>query len=380
MKASKTYSRKVYISTNSTCNLNCKYCFENEKVKFEFNIDEALNILLEQLSTQTIYGTQISLRGGEPFMVFHKIKHLCESLWSQDIKEYYHIHITTNGTLIHGDIQKWLSSNRDKITLKLSLDGDRKSSEINRPKSFDLIDFHFLLNTWPEMKVNTTITAETLPYLAENIKFINSLGFKHITPHFSIMTDWKNCNLGNTLYKQLQELHNFYLKNPDIEPCSFFLSDISCTLNDKSCHQACNSGEMKAYDMQTRKYYPCYMCFPSIGGEKIAEEFKKLDFTNLEELEEHPCKACTFLNLCITCYAENYITRGSLSRRDMSLCKYQKIVFAVLFNFEYNRILSLTNPSPNDVLKMMAIKKHYKEIENILKEELQITSQVEVNT
>ena len=177
MNKTPTYSRKIYISTNSTCNLNCKYCFENEKVKFEFNIDEALDVLLEQLSTQTMYGTQISLRGGEPFMVFQKIQKLCESLWGTEIQEYYHIHITTNGTLIHDDIQDWLYVNKDKVTLKLSLDGNRESSEINRPKSFDLIDFQFLRDTWPEMKVNTTVTAETLPHLATNIKFINSLGF-----------------------------------------------------------------------------------------------------------------------------------------------------------------------------------------------------------
>lgn len=366
MNKTPTYSRKIYISTNSTCNLNCKYCFENEKVKFEFNIDEALDVLLEQLSTQTMYGTQISLRGGEPFMVFQKIQKLCESLWGTEIQEYYHIHITTNGTLIHDDIQDWLYLNKDKVTLKLSLDGNRESSEINRPKSFDLIDFQFLRDTWPEMKVNTTVTAETLPHLATNIKFINSLGFKHITPHFSIMTDWDNCNLERVLYEQLQELSDLYLENPDLEPCSFFLSDISCTLNNQSCHQACNSGEMKAYDMQTKKYYPCYMCFPSIGGEKLADEFKKMDFTNLEKLEEQPCRECPFLNLCITCYAENYITRGALSRRDMSLCKYQKIVFAVLFNFEYNRILRLENPTSVDVLKMRAIRKHYKEVESIL--------------
>ena len=76
---------------------------------------------------KTEHGTKIKLHGGEPFLVFPKIKQLCETLWEKQFPEYYHFSVTTNGTLIHGDIKRWLYENRDKITLKLSLDGSRKS-------------------------------------------------------------------------------------------------------------------------------------------------------------------------------------------------------------------------------------------------------------
>ena len=55
--------------------------------------------------------------------------------------------------------------------------------------------------------------------------------------------------------------------------------------------------------------------------------------------------SCPFINICKTCYADNYIMRGSIYRRDMSLCDYQKIVFVVLFKYEYARIMKVKNPT-----------------------------------
>lgn len=365
MLSAKTYSRKFYISTNSTCNLRCIYCFEKDKKQFEFNIEEAIEVISEQLSTVTSNGTQISLRGGEPFVVFPKIRQLCETLWRKKFEEYYHIHITTNGTLIHGEIKEWLARNSDKITLKLSLDGNRRTSEINRPSSFDKIDFAFLLSTWPEMKVNMTITSYTLPYLAENVRFIHSLGVKHILSHFSIMTPWDTCKLETVLYKQLLILVDFYIQNPNLEPCNLLNSDISLTLRDNPIFTPCNKGQL-TYDSQTKAYYPCYMCFPSVGGEQVAKEFQHIDFKDANNLLDECCKKCPFVNICVTCLAENYISRGAMSHRDMALCKYHKVSFAALFQFEYKRLLHLQSPSALDILKMKAINKWHNVIEDII--------------
>ena len=360
-----TYSRKICISTNSTCNLNCIYCYEKEKKNIEFNVDEATTILNELLNEKTKYGTKIKLHGGEPFLSFSKIKHLCENIWKEPHLDYFHFHITTNGTLVHGGIQNWLHNHRDKVTVKLSLDGNKRSSDINRPHSFDLIDIPFFVNTWPDLRVNMTITPNTLPYISENVKYLHSVGIKHIISHFSLMTDWDACKLEKEFNLQLLDIVDFYLKNPELEPWRFFKSDIGLTLYDKKTCAPCNIGEMKAYDFQTRRYYPCHMCFPSIGGEKKSEELLNIDFKEREKLEDEHCLHCPFINLCATCYAENYITRGSVSRRDLSLCKYQKLIFAALFKYEYARILQLTNPTSDDVRKMLAIQKWHKEIELI---------------
>ena len=160
------YSRKIYISTNLNCNLNCVYCYEKDKINIEFDVDDTIFMLRQMLCIKTEHGTKIKFHGGEPFLSFQKIKVICERLWEEQFPEFYRFHITTNGTLIHGDIQDWLYKNRDKIILKLSLDGDKASNDINRPNSFDLIDIRFFVKTWPNIRVNMTITPETLSYFA----------------------------------------------------------------------------------------------------------------------------------------------------------------------------------------------------------------------
>lgn len=359
------YSRKVCISTNSSCNLKCIYCYERNKRNLEFDETEALEILTNILNNKTENGTKIKLHGGEPFLVFNKIKKLCEGLWRKELQDYYHFHITTNGTLVHGDIQKWLYENRDKITVKLSLDGNKLSNDINRPNSFDFIDIPFFLKTWPEIRVNMTITPQTVPYIYDNVKYLHSLGVKSVISHLSLMTDWEHCGLEKEFYKQLLYVADFYLQNPDIEPWFFFNSDIGLTLSKERCFTPCSIGETKAYDFQTKKFYPCHMCFPSLGGENVSEELSKIDFSKINEIEEECCAKCSFLNICITCYAENFITRGRVSCRDMSMCFYNKLVFASLFKFEYARIIQKKNPSSSDIRKMKAINNMRNEILSI---------------
>jgi len=107
------------------------------------------------------------------------------------------------------------------------------------------------------------------------------------------------------------------------------------------------------------------MCFPSVGGNNVAEQLERINFLDKTKLEEETCLKCPFINVCVTCYAENYISRGSISRRDMGMCPYQKITFALLFKYEYYRILKLEEPQDNDIRKMMAIQKLAKEVEEI---------------
>lgn len=69
MNTALEYSRRIYVSTNFSCNLNCVYCFEKNKNDIEFDVDEAVSILEKMLMEKTEHGTKIKLHGGEPFSV-----------------------------------------------------------------------------------------------------------------------------------------------------------------------------------------------------------------------------------------------------------------------------------------------------------------------
>lgn len=122
---------------------------------------------------------------------------------------------------------------------------------------------------------------------------------------------------------------------------------------------------MKAYDFQSNQYYPCQMCFPSACGYKISSDLQKINFQDKRILTGSTCKLCPFVNICVTCYAENFISRGDVSKRDMNICSYQKSFFAAVFKNEYARILKETRPTIKDIQKMTAILKWQKEISEI---------------
>lgn len=356
------FSQKILISTNSSCNLKCIYCFEKNKSHYEFDVAKAVEIIGKLLSVKTEFGTKIKIHGGEPFLVFDKIKLLCDTIWQNNYPEYYQFHITTNGTLIHGEIQDWLLKNKERVILKLSIDGDKKSNDINRPKSFELIDFHFLITTWPSLVASMTITPQTLPYFYENIRFLNTTGFKNIIFQFSLLTDWHKYDLKDEFNHQMMLLVDYYLNNPKILPCFSWLN-IEKIL--EAPKPLCGIGRMHAYDFQSEQYYPCQMCFPSACGNRISAELNNINFSDPAIVADDVCGECPFVNLCITCYAENYISRGSANKRDMNICDYQRILFAAIIKFEYARIFHEKNPSTTDILKMKAIQKILPQLQNI---------------
>lgn len=211
-----------------------------------------------------------------------------------------------------------------------------------------------------------TITPETLPYLSDNVRYFHSIGIKNIITHFALMINWERVDLKKTLYEQMLALANFYLDNPKINECYFFKSDIANTLCKPLFNSACVHGQGKAFDYQTKRYYTCFMCFPVLAGEDVSHELSKIDFTNTSQLEKQCCLSCPFINICPTCYAENYITRGDVSNRDMVMCPYYKIIFAVLFKYEYAKLKDVESPSLHEIRKMMAIQKWQPYIESII--------------
>ena len=142
------YSRHLFIKTNQSCNLNYIYCYEKRKNQDVFEVEQVLHNVLTILKEPTLHGTKIKLIGGEPFLVFDKIRSFCERIWAEHLEEAIHFQITTNGTLVHGKVQEWLKSHNKDIDCKLSLDGNKVSQDINRPHSFEHIDIPFFSKTW----------------------------------------------------------------------------------------------------------------------------------------------------------------------------------------------------------------------------------------
>ncbi|MDR0829499.1 MAG: 4Fe-4S cluster-binding domain-containing protein [Prevotellaceae bacterium] len=337
----KGFQQSIYITTNVSCNLNCIYCYENKTSKETFDVEMAKKSLSELLSVKTEKGTIIDLHGGEPFMVFEKIKELCEWLWSQNFPEKFLVFATSNGTLVHGKIKKWLTEHSDKFIVGLSIDGTREMHNTNRSNSFDLIDIDFFVTTWSFQAVKMTISPKTIDKLAEGIIFLHSKGIKDIRANLAYMVDWSNPQYIEIYQREMQKLAVFYKKNPTLTKSSIFdINLIAFANKENQSKKWCGAGtEIVAYDIDGR-VYPCHLFFESICGKEKSKNANNIDFADPNEFTSKECSDCPILTICPTCYGSNYIERGKIGSRDMSLCKMNKIRVFEIAKYEYDRIVN----------------------------------------
>ncbi len=343
------WGRNVTITTNEKCNLNCIYCYENKTSNKSFDINSAKAKLEKILREPQEDGITISFHGGEPFLVFEKIKELCEWLWEQKFPGCFRCFATTNGTLVHGEIQRWLFKHRKQFICSLSLDGNRTMHNTNRSNSYDLIDIPFFINTYPNQGIKMTISPKTIMNLSEGIVFLHEMGIPDIRANLSEMTNWDDTELLSVYKRELILLSKYYLANPQIKPCSLFNVPFFKITEDTPPQKWCGVGETPTYDIDTDLLYPCHLFFASVCGEKKSKASIALDFSNLHTYISKECYSCSFLRICPTCYGANYIERGHPASRDMSMCKFQKIRFAIVAEFEYERIKAALEDKGHDI-------------------------------
>ena len=359
------FSRKISITTNLSCNLHCVYCYEKVHSNKSFDLENIKNKLHSYLNTPTSKGTVIDLHGGEPFLIFEKIRQLCDSLWKQTFKENFIIHTTTNGTLVHGTIKNWLQKNRSKFPVKLSLDGCKKAHNLNRCDSFSQIDCDFFAKNWPHEYIKVTVTPLSLPYLAESIAFLHKK-FNKIQVNFAELIDWNNPTLLSSYKTQLLKLSQFYLENPHYNRCSLFTLNYSKLLVNSPLHleKLCANGGKIAFDIDGQETYPCQLVLPTVCGYLKASKFREImKDTRKLCLISSQCKKCLLHPLCDTCYGANFIARGAVFNRDLNLCSLQKLRIWAITKYDYNKIINQKcNPRTpknrlNDIITMKGIKK-----------------------
>lgn len=358
-------TRSIYITTNLTCNLRCIYCYEQDKSsQTTFDIEQAKRTLHKTLSTKTTRGTLVSFHGGEPFLSYNKIKELCEWVWEQNFPETFTFFATSNGTLIHGEIQEWLYKNRHRFIVGLSLDGTREMQNANRSNSFDLIDLDFFIKAWPKQGVKMTISPITIHSLSEGLIFIHEKGFYDVRANLAEMTDWSDPAYLKIYKRELDKLSEYYLTHPNIEESSLFNVFFAGLLNN-DIRKWCGAGtEMEAIDVDGRKY-PCHLFFESVCGKEKSEKSHLINFSNPDEYISGYCRSCQLLPICPTCYGSNYVARGNIADRDLSLCELHKVRFAAVARYEYNRIVN--DPAETSTLSNEEKYKRMRTLEGIEK-------------
>lgn len=322
----------LYIT--ESCNLNCTYCYEHKKGTLMMSLEvakEGIISTFQRAIEEKVNYVEILFHGGEPFIAFKRIKQICEWLWSQDWPVKYICYATTNGTLIHGEIKKWLIQNKERFVLGLSLDGTPQMHNRNRSNSFENIDIELFRDIWPDQGVKMTPSPGTLSSLADGIIYIHKLGFKRNNCTFATGIDWTTDEFGNSinykeiLQEQLMKLALFYLENPDIQSVDTInIRFIAIAAGmENLVDKLCGAGSIMRCWTPNGQCLPCHL-FYEVNKES-KQEIPIMDFSSRCKISDFKCIGCILEPICPTCYGGNYITYGDIAKRDPFTCEITKI-------------------------------------------------------
>lgn len=322
-------TKNIFIIVTNRCNLRCVYCYEQGKNTVSANKETMQHVLGHELADENFDSFDIVFHGGEPFMEWHMVRELSEWLWKYYSSRHIRLMATTNGTMLNEEIKSWLSENRERFALILSLDGGRETHNRNRCNSYDKIDFGFFLRNWPQQRVKMTVNPDALPKMYADVMAIRDIGFL-VNPSLAMEVPWDTAWASPILEEQLGLLVGYYLDHPELDPCP--LVDLSPALLAYPGHvphnRACGAGvNIVAYDMNGNRY-PCHSFITDFtkpyNAEEISSLFNELRTKNGLELSPR-CAGCMVFRHCEPCYGMGYSRRGGMGNFDPAVCTFTKI-------------------------------------------------------
>lgn len=330
---SSDYTKEILIMATNGCNLHCKYCYESNKNAPSMNIErieEQIECELRQKSAQYKQFI-INFHGGEPFLVFDKIRQVVEwvdkALYDLDIS----FTTTTNGTVLDDDIRQWLVVNRKRFIPILSLDGPKEVHNRNRIGSFEKIDLDFFRANWPLQGIKMTVSPNTVADFFDSFLWMHENGF-YPNPTLAKEVDWNLEEHLPVYAHELKKLSEFYISHPDVPPgqlLNLSLHKFSEDFVSKGIN-SCGAGfDTIAFDINGNRY-PCQTFIADLSKTYDKKEMDGV-FCALSQnchLKISPkCEGCPIVNGCSSCYGMNYSNRGDMGAIDEVMCSFQKVTF-----------------------------------------------------
>lgn len=331
--------KTIMLLITYSCNLRCSYCYEPKTKKFKMTPEYAKRVIKDQVDLlgPEYDSVEIHFMGGEPLLEYSLIKGVSEWIWglSWNNKQMV-LFAPTNGTLLTEEMKSWFFSNKDRIQLGLSFDGNMVMQNANRSMSFNQIDLDFFVKTWPDQSVKMTISPQTIGGLYDGVKFLHSRGFKYITADLAMgkSVEWTKESL-RTFQMEIGRLIDFYLENPQLIPVSMLRLNILALLKDnKQPSKTCNCGEDLVCVDWTGKTYACHLFSPiSLPLDKASIGAQKFDFNNHTQFNDGVCASCLLNKICSHCYGMNYLCSDDINKPASFHCCAFKLQFVANCRF-----------------------------------------------
>lgn len=211
--------RLVLLLTHGCC-LRCKYCFVQQSKGFmpEDVLLKSVDFLLSSEKSKL----QLHFFGGEPLLVpFGLIRRGITYAVNNAKKlgKEIEVIITTNGICLDKEKIDFFNRYKKNIILELSLDGDRKAQNLNRPQSnksrdsYSLIvkNFRFILDSGVDKRISMVVSPYTVDNLISNFNHLMGLGFTKIFMMTACGVNWSKEKL-DLLKKNLSKIEDYLFR------------------------------------------------------------------------------------------------------------------------------------------------------------------------
>jgi len=258
----------VYLT--GACNLGCSYCFANRLPPRHMSRRTGERVV-EWLFENSRDGKEdpliLSFFGGEPLLRFSILRCMVE--FSDRLSDRYGkrivFSVTTNGTLITGEILDFLEARQ--IAVLFSVDGDRRTNDMHRnfkngSSAAETIyaGARSVLERFPKVAARMTVTRDNLHRLADNIRFLHRLGFRFISPCPALETitghkAWEEFD------RQCRRAAEYVIRNAldgDYLHLHFLDNGIDQLVHKRAVDVACGAGKTIVGIDTNGDIYPCH--------------------------------------------------------------------------------------------------------------------------
>ncbi|SET32340.1 PapB family radical SAM/SPASM ranthipeptide maturase [[Clostridium] polysaccharolyticum] len=320
------------------CNLRCTYCygeggeyFDRGKISLE-TARKAVDFLIEQSGTEK--DLSVALFGGEPLIAFPLIKELVPYIRKREKEADKNIYIsmTSNGTLINDEIEKYLIENQ--IGVQISIDGDEETQNENRFYANKRGSYQDVIKNTSSMRkkgllsARATMTSKNIN-MSEIFYHLDSLGFGSIAfaPAYNLLSEEDYEKLADEEVKFIGEFERL-IKEKQYDKAlkmKILLSNLVRIHKGLSRSMACGVGRKSfAIDIHG-DVYPCQRFVNSKEyklGSVLDGKVDNMKFKSEIVLSSHEqCKNCWARNLCVGgCPHENYMVTGKVMESPKRIC------------------------------------------------------------
>ena len=360
---------KAKLVLTHSCQLKCKYCYEEHSDNSSMDIETAIKIIdmINHNAEIVKRVAELSFFGGEPLLLYEEVMKPCIEYIRNEKKYRCGIGFVTNGLLLDQEKLKYLRSNN--VSFMLSIDGCPAAQDINRvykngrgtSKNLEK-KLSLILKYFPNTRARMTVTPDNAPYIYESVVYLVDKGFLdiHIIPDLFILPNSRKwCKEDFDIVKEQMTLVANYIirefedyKIPvifetlkDMFP-RIVLSSYCERVNHHRTAECCNPmnrcgiGALPNIDVETDgTIYSCShgdhtsesILYLGNVNEGISEEAraKLLELNNSPiRSEKFDCSECPLNHICTGgCVPNNYLVTGDFTVVPDAYCLWMRILY-----------------------------------------------------